>query len=87
MNSNAWITIRTGLTDAAFSNLQNNQADIRFSGEVYIRQIYTWKGELDPTKEIAEVTSGSSYSEFKEKSIAGYQAWFTVSELNTGWVH
>lgn len=86
-NSNTWITIRTGLTDAAFANLQNNQADFRFSGEAYIRQIVISKGELDPTKEIVPITSGSSYSEFKGKSVAGYQAWFTASESNTGWVH
>lgn len=86
-NSNTWITVRTGLTDAAFANLQNNQADFRFSGEAYIRQIVISKGELDPTKEIVPVTSGSSYSDFKGKSVAGYQAWFTASESNTGWVH
>ena len=86
-NSNTWITIRIGLTDAAFANLQNNQADFRFSGEASIRQIVISKGELDPTKEIVPVTSGSSYSEFKGKSVAGYQAWFTASESNAGWVH
>ena len=86
-NSNTWITIRTGLTDAAFANLQNNQSDFRFSGEAYIRQIGISKGELDPTKEIVPVTSGSSYSEFKGKSVAGYQAWFTASESSSGWVH
>ena len=86
-NSNTWITVRAGLTDAAFANLQNNQADFRFSGEAFIRQIVISKGELDPTKEIVPVTSGSNYSEFKGKSVAGYQAWFTASESNTGWVH
>lgn len=86
-NSNSWITIKIGLTDAAFANQQNNQADFRFSGEAYIRQIVISKGELDPTKEPVPVTSGSSYSEFKGKSVAGYQAWFTASDSNTGWVH
>ena len=62
-NSNTWITIsRTGLTDAAFANLQNNQSDFRFSGEAYIRQITITKSALDPTKEPVPVTSGSSYS-------------------------
>ncbi len=86
-NSNTWITIRAGISDAALSNLQNNQADFRFSGEVYIRQVVISKGELDPTKESVPVTSGSSYSGFKGKSVAGYQAWFTASETNSGWVH
>jgi len=86
-NSNTWVTVRAGLTDAALANLQNNQADFRFSGEVYIRQVSITKGELDPTKESVPVTSGSSYSEFKGKSVAGYQAWFTASDTNSGWVH
>lgn len=86
-NSNTWITIRIGLTDAAFANLQNNQADFRFSGVAYLRQIAISKGELDPSKETVPVTSGSTYSEFKGKSVAGYQAWFTASDSNTGWVH
>jgi hypothetical protein len=86
-NSNTWITIKTGLSDAAFANLQNNLADFRISGEAYIRQIIISKGELDPTREIVPVTSGSNYSEFKGKSVTGYQAWFTASESNTGWVH
>lgn len=86
-NSNSWITIKLGLTDAAFANQQNNQADFRFSGEAYIRVITIAKGVLDPTKEPVPVTSGSSYSEFNGKSVAGYQAWFTASDSNTGWVH
>jgi hypothetical protein len=86
-NSNSWITVRAALTDAAFANLQNNQADFRISGVAYIRQITISKGELDPIKESVPVTTGSSYSEFIGKSVAGYQAWFTASESNTGWVH
>ncbi|MCK7529575.1 MAG: hypothetical protein MZV63_00215 [Marinilabiliales bacterium] len=73
--------------DAAFNNLQNNQSDFRISGEAYIRQISISKGELDPSKEPVPVTTGSNYSEFKGKSVAGYQAWFTASESNSGWVH
>ncbi|MCX6335602.1 MAG: T9SS type A sorting domain-containing protein [Bacteroidia bacterium] len=86
-NSNTWINVTVGLVDAAFNNLQNNQSDFRISGEAFIRQISISKGELDPSKEPVPVTSGSSYSEFKGKSVAGYQAWFTASESNSGWVH
>jgi hypothetical protein len=86
-NSNTWINTTIGVADAAFNNLQNNQSDFRISGEAYIRQISISKGELDPSKEPVPVTSGSSYSEFKGKSVAGYQAWFTASESNSGWVH
>ena len=86
-NSNTWINTTIGVADAAFNNLQNNQSDFRISGEAYIRQISISKGELDPSTEPVPVTSGSSYSEFKGKSVAGYQAWFTASESNSGWVH
>ena len=86
-NSNTWINTTIGIVDAAFKNLQNNQSDFRISGEAYIRQISISKGELDPSKEPVPVTSGSSYSEFNGKSVAGYQAWFTASESNSGWVH
>ncbi|HUX55654.1 MAG TPA: glycoside hydrolase family 71/99-like protein [Bacteroidales bacterium] len=86
-NSNSWISTTVGLVDASFNNLQNNQSDFRISGEAYIRQISISKGELDPQKEAVPVTSGSSYSEFTGKSVAGYQAWFTASESNSGWVH
>ncbi|MCX6326906.1 MAG: T9SS type A sorting domain-containing protein [Bacteroidia bacterium] len=86
-NSNSWVNATVGLVDAAFNNLQNNQSDFRISGEAYISQISISKGELDPYKEGVPVTSGSSYSEFTGKSVAGYQAWFTASESNSGWVH
>ncbi len=86
-NSNTWITVRAGVTDAALNNLQNNQADFRISGEAYIRQVTLSRGELNPMIESVPVTTGSSYSEFKGKSVAGYQAWFTASDSNSGWVH
>lgn len=86
-NSNTWINTTIGVADAAFNNLQNNQADFRISGEAHIHQISISKGEMDPSKEPVPVTSGSSYSEFMGKSVAGYQAWFTANESNSGWVH
>ncbi len=86
-NTNTWISVKIALVDAAFNNLQNNQSDFRISGEAYIRQVSISKGEMDPSKEPVPNTTGSSYSEFKGKSVAGYQAWFAASETNTGWVH
>ena len=86
-NSNTWISATVAVVDAAFNNLQNNQSDFRISGEAYIHEISISKGELDPSREPVPVTSGSIYSEFTGKSVAGYQAWFTASESNTGWIH
>ncbi len=85
--SNSWITTTISITDASFRNAQNNKADFRIAGDNYIRSITISKGVLDPALEKIPVTSGSSYSEFKGKSVAGYQAWFTASDNNSDWVH
>lgn len=85
--SNTWITTTLGITNAAFRNAQNNNADFRLSENNYIRSISISKGELNPENETVPTTTGSAYSEFKGKSVAGYQAWFTASDENSGWVH
>jgi hypothetical protein len=86
-NSNTWATVKIVISNASFRNAQNNQADFRITEDNYIRSIYISKGEMIPDEEEVPVTAGSSYSEFKGKSVAGYQAWFTASETNSGWVH
>ncbi len=86
-NSNTWITAKIGINNASFRNAQNNQSDFRINSNNYIRSISISKGELDPGGEEVPVTEGSFYSEFKGKSVAGYQAWFTASETNSDWVH
>ncbi len=86
-NSNTWATVKIVITNASFRNAQNNQADFRIYENNYIRSISISKGELVPDEEEVPVTQGSSYSEFKGKSVAGYQAWFTASETNSDWVH
>jgi len=86
-NSNTWATVKIVITNASFRNAQNNQADFRIYENNYIQSITISKGEMLPGEEEVPVTEGSSYSEFKGKSVAGYQAWFTASETNSGWVH
>jgi hypothetical protein len=86
-NSKTWMTVKIGITNASFRNAQNNQADFRISENNYIRSISISKGELNPEDEEVPITEASSYSEFKGKSVTGYQAWFTASETNSGWVH
>ncbi len=85
--SNAWITTTIGITNASFRNAQNNQADFRITDNNYIRSIYISKGAFQPETEKVPETKGSAYSEFKGKAVAGYQAWFTAGETNSGWVH
>lgn len=86
-NSNTWITATIGITSASFRNAQNNQADFRINENNFVRSITISKGLLNPSEEKVPVTSGSSYSEFMGKSVAGYQAWFTASASNSNWVH
>ncbi len=86
-NSNAWVTVKIGINDASFRNAQNNQADFRINENNYIGSIAISKAEFLPGEEEVPVTQGSSYSEFKGKSVAGYQVWFTASETNSDWVH
>jgi hypothetical protein len=85
--SNTWVTVIISVTDASFRNLQNNNADFRFNDDNYIRSVEIYKGSLNPEEEDVPITSGSDYSEFKGKSVAGYQAWFTASDEDYGWVH
>ena len=86
-NSKTWMTVKIGINNASFRNAQNNQADFRISENNYIRNISISKGKLNPEDEEVPITEASSYSEFKGKSVAGYQAWFTASETNSDWVH
>jgi len=85
--SNTWVTVTMNVTDASFRNLQNNKSDFRFNDNNYIRSVEIYKGALNPLNEEIPNTTGSDYSEFKGKSVAGYQAWFTASNENSGWVH
>jgi hypothetical protein len=86
-NSNSWITVTIGINNASFRNAQNNQSDFRINSSHYIKSVSISKGVLSPDEEPVPVTEPSSYSEFKGKSVAGYQAWFTASETNSDWVH
>jgi hypothetical protein len=86
-NSKTWITVKIGINNASFRNAQNNQADFRINSINYIRRISITKGILLPGEQAVPVTVGSAYSGFEGKSVAGYQAWFTASETNSGWVH
>jgi hypothetical protein len=86
-NSARWVTTTICLVDAEFKNAQNNNSDFRISGECYIRKVEFSEGKMDPSLEAVPETSGSAYSEFKGKSVAGYQAWFSASNTNSNWVH
>lgn len=85
--SNTWATVTISVSDASFRNLQNNNSDFRFNSGNYIRSVEIFKGALNPEDEPIPLTTGSDYSEFKGKSVAGYQAWFTASNSNSGWIH
>lgn len=89
--TNAWITATIALTDASLRNAQNNGADFRIGTTTgftnYIREITFAIGTLNPAAEIVPTTTGSSYSEFIGKSVAGYQVWFSTGTPTSGWFH
>jgi len=90
-NTNTWITATIALTDASLSNAQNNSADFRIGTTTgynnYIRQITISIGTLDPASQTVPTTTGSSYSEFKGKAVAGYQVWFNTGTPTSNWFH
>lgn len=89
-STNGWVTAKVAITNAAFSNSQNNSADFRISGtggDIFIKEINIEIGILAPENEPFPVVSASTYSEFIGKSVAGYQAWFVAGNLTTGWTH
>ncbi|HKJ78315.1 MAG TPA: hypothetical protein VKA10_02220, partial [Prolixibacteraceae bacterium] len=85
--SDTWSTVTMAVTDASLRKLQNNNSDFRFNEDNYIRSIEIYQGTLNPEEEEVPATTWSDYSEFNGKSVAGYQAWFTASDENFGWVH
>ena len=89
--TNTWITATIALTDASLRNAQNNGADFRIGTtngyNNYIREITVTIGTLNPAVEPVPSTTGSAYSEFTGKSVAGYQVWFSTGTPTSGWFH
>ena len=89
--SNQWITASIYIDNAQFKNAQNNGCDFRigsFSNKTnYIKDVSIRFGSADPASEPLVTGTGSSYSEFKGKSIAGYQGWFDTGSANESWTH
>lgn len=86
-DSEQWITVTMAVTDASLRNAQNH-GDIRFNEGNYIARVEVYNGLLDPlTEPLCQHAGGSSYSEFRGKSVAGYQAWFRVAGQYDFWHH
>lgn len=85
--TNTWITATVAITNASFRNAQNNACDFRIDANNYIREISIAIGTLNPATEPLVNVSASAYSEFIGKTVAGYQAWFSTGDANTGWFH
>ena len=78
-NTHKWQKTIIVIDNAQFKNAQNAGADFRVNG-ASICSIKFAKGTLNPSNEQKVNVSASSYSEFKGKTVAGYQAWFTATE-------
>ena len=85
--SEQWITVTMAVTDGSLRNAQNH-GDIRFNEGNYIARVEVYDGTLDPQSEpLCPHAGGSAYSEFRGKSVAGYQAWFRVAGRYEFWHH
>ncbi len=88
--SNQWVTAIVTITDGALKGVMNGGADFRmgFGGEDnYIKEIKVYKGALDPLSQTVPTPTGSTISEFKNKSFAGYQIWHKAGSTAADWVH
>ncbi len=78
-DTDAWQKTIIVIDDAQFANRQNAGGDFRVQG-ADISAIKFAKASLNPSNEAKVNVSASSYSEFKGKTVSGYQAWFTATE-------
>lgn len=87
-NSGKWSTVKFIIDDASFRNAQNNSADFRISGVVYLKSIKITFDSVDlSSTNLGKRTGGSTYSEFSGKTVAGYQSWFGTGGKDEGWTH
>ena len=83
-----WVTATICIDDAQFRNAQNQKADFRINDNNYISRIEMHIGALNPDNEpLAQHLGGSPYSNMRDKSVAGYQAWFGTGQPDETWQH
>lgn len=78
-DTDSWQKTIIVINDAQFANKQNAGGDFRVQGAA-ICSLKFAKASLDPASQPTVSVSASSYSEFKGKTVSGYQAWFTATE-------
>jgi len=92
IKSNDWMTTTVVLTDANFREAlypNDYKGDMRmgYNGENYIKEVSILLGTVDPEAEPIPVKPGNPASEFKGKSLAGYQVWHRAGNNASDWVH
>ncbi len=87
-NSGNFVTATIAIDNAAFAGLQNGGADFRVAGGI-IKKIEISRGSLNPKGEaVPDYTKVSrTYSEFTNKTVAGYQGWFRTNDRYNNWQH
>lgn len=78
-DTDTWQKTIIVIDNAQFANKQNAGGDFRIQGAP-VCSVKFAKAGLNPANEPKVSVSGSSYSEFIGKTVAGYQAWFTATE-------
>lgn len=88
--TDSWVTTTVALTDANFRGTMNGGSDIRtgYNGsDNYIKEVSISFGVLDPEAEPIPTHPDNPASEFRGKSLAGYQVWHRAGNSASDWVH
>ena len=92
-NSKAWKRRSIKVTDAELTEAINDRYDLKIavSGAelAYIARVEIKRiTEDDVTeKDVPQFAPMTDVNNFKDKSVAGYQMWFTATDSTGGWVH
>ena len=85
-----WVTTTVAVTDANFRGTMNGGSDIRLGHDIsenYIKELSISFGTLDPENEKIPDSPNNPSSEFRGKSLAGYQVWHRAGNAASDWVH
>ena len=85
-----WVTTTVAVTNANFRGTMNGGSDIRMGHDIsenYIKEVSISFGTLDPETEKIPDNPNNPASEFRGKSLAGYQVWHRAGNAAGDWVH
>ena len=85
-----WVTTTVAVTNANLRGNMNGGSDIRMGHDIsenFIKEVTISFGTLDPEVEKIPDRPNNPASEFRGKSLAGYQVWHRAGNTDSDWVH